>query len=142
MKKQLVLLAIICITTQVAWSQKPATDAIREVLANQEKAWNEGNIKTFMEGYWNNDLLVFTGSNGPVYGWQNTYNKYLKNYDTRDKMGKLTFSLLQFTPLGSDHYMVIGKFQLTRTIGDASGYFTLVFKNTKDGWKIMADHTS
>ena len=34
------------------------------------------------------------------------------------------------------------KFYLKREIGDASGFFTLVFKKVKGKWYIISDHTS
>jgi ketosteroid isomerase-like protein len=40
---------------------------------------------------------------------------------------------------------VLGKFFLTRSAaggGDATGQFTLVLRKTKQGWKIVHDHTS
>ena len=44
--------------------------------------------------------------------------------------------------LNNDHYFVIGKWKLTRTVGDLNGVYTLLFKKTKAGWKIIADHSS
>ena len=30
-------------------------EAIRNVMKMQEKAWNRGDLETFMQGYWKND---------------------------------------------------------------------------------------
>ena len=38
---------------------------VKALLAAQENAWNKGDIDAFMLGYWQNEQLVFTGSNGP-----------------------------------------------------------------------------
>ena len=65
-----------------------------------------------------------------------------KNYPTQEAMGKLKFDVLQLTPLSKDSYFLTGKYYLTRTIGDASGMFTLIFKKIKGKWVIIYDHTS
>jgi hypothetical protein len=44
--------------------------------------------------------------------------------------------------LNTDHYFIIGQFHLKRSIGDAHGNFTLLFKKINGAWKIIADHTS
>lgn len=120
----------------------PDTTAIKNILSMQENAWNKGDIAMFMQGYWKSDSLTFTGAKGITYGWQSTYDGYLKRYDSPAKMGKLQFSILEMRPLGKDYYEVIGKWQLTRTIGDVGGHFTLLLRRFADGWKIIADHTS
>jgi ketosteroid isomerase-like protein len=57
-------------------------------------------------------------------------------------MGKLEFQLISVKPLNTNHYFVIGKWHLTRTVGDASGYFTLLFRKINGEWKAIADHSS
>ena len=131
-----VLMSIIC------FAQSKDEQAIRQILANQESAWNKGDLSTFMIGYWENDSLVYIGKNGPTYGYMTTLNNYKKNYPDTSHMGKLKFKLLSVNPLNTDHYFVIGKFNLTRTVGDASGYFTLLFRKINGVWKAIADHSS
>ncbi len=125
-----------------AMAQKADIDAIRQVLSNQEAAWNNGDIDAFMNGYWNSDSLLFIGSKGVTYGYQNTLNRYKTGYNSTEKMGRLKFDLLHFIPISADCWMVIGKWQLTRTIGDAGGHFSLVFRRIKGQWVITSDHTS
>lgn len=36
---------------------------------------------------------------------------------------------------------MIGKFHLTREVGDVSGHFSLVWKKIKGEWKVVIDHT-
>ena len=64
--------------------------AIRALLAAQTKAWNEGNLADFMEGYLPSDSLLFVGKSGPTYGFNNTLNNYKKGYPDTASMGKLT----------------------------------------------------
>jgi len=116
--------------------------AIRALLAAQTKAWNEGNLVDFMEGYLPSDSLLFVGKSGPTYGFNNTLNNYKKGYPDTASMGKLTFTLLAVTPIEKKHYRVLGKWSLQRSKGDVSGYFTLLFQKIKGKWFVIQDHSS
>jgi hypothetical protein len=116
--------------------------AIRVLLATQTKAWNEGNLVGFMEGYLPSDSLLFVGKSGPTYGFNNTLNNYKKGYPDTASMGKLTFTLLALTPIEKKHYRVLGKWSLQRSKGDVSGYFTLLFQKIKGKWFVIQDHSS
>ena len=116
--------------------------AIRTLLAAQTKAWNEGNLADFMEGYLPSDSLLFVGKSGPTYGFNNTLNNYKKGYPDTASMGKLTFTLLAVTPIEKKHYRVLGKWALQRSKGDVSGYFTLLFQKIKGKWFVIQDHSS
>jgi hypothetical protein len=116
--------------------------AIRALLAAQTKAWNEGDLVGFMEGYLPSDSLLFVGKSGPTYGFNNTLNNYKKGYPDTASMGKLTFTLLAVTPIEKKHYRVLGKWELKRSKGDVSGYFTLLFQKIKGKWFVIQDHSS
>ncbi|MBC7902623.1 MAG: nuclear transport factor 2 family protein [Gemmatimonadaceae bacterium] len=116
--------------------------SILAVLNRQTLAWNKGDIKDFMVGYWNNDSLMFVGQNGVTYGYQNTLNNYVKNYGDSSKMGKLFFDILQVKKISADAYFVVGKWFLKRSAGDISGHYTLLFRKIGGKWLIVADHSS
>ena len=115
---------------------------VRNVLTKQNAAWNRGDVDSFMIGYWDNDSLMFIGQSGVTYGYKNTLANYKKNYPDTVKMGKLTFTLIQVKQLSPEFFHVTGKYYLTRTIGDASGHFTLVFRKINGRWVIISDHSS
>jgi len=123
-------------------AQNKDEQAIRKILAHQITEWNKGNIDGFMKGYWENDSLLFLGKSGPKYGYANTLSNYKKNYPDTTVMGKLSFEVLKVQPLSTDTYFVVGKFMLQRTIGNLSGYYTLLFKRIKGEWVIVVDHSS
>lgn len=126
-----------------AYAQTSNEQAIMNILHTQSDAWNDGDIETYMKaGYWQNDSLLFIGSRGPTYGFENTLKNYKKGYPTAEKMGQLFFSELQLKPISGDHYFVVGKWMLKRKDGDLSGYFTLLFKKINGTWRIIADHSS
>lgn len=116
--------------------------AIIDILNKQEKDWNRGDIDEFMKGYLKSDKLVFSGSSGPIYGWKATLDRYKKTYSDKEKMGKLKFEILNVIALSPKVIQLQGKFNLTRSIGDAFGYFTLNWIKVKNRWYIISDHTS
>ena len=140
MKKIGTLLAILIV--QISFAQNSDVTTIQSILDNQTKAWNNGDLDAFMVGYLNSDSLVFIGKSGPTYGYKNTLANYKKGYPDKSHMGNLHFDIVSIKPLNEDHYFVIGKWHLTRTVGNLNGIFTLVFRKTKKGWKIISDHSS
>jgi ketosteroid isomerase-like protein len=125
-----------------AFTQPTAEPVIRQVMADQATAWNQGNIDEFMKGYWNNDSLVFVNPSGLTYGYNETLANYKKRYDTPDKMGKLFFTLLSVKPLSPEYCFVIGKWLLKRKDGDVGGIYSLLFRKIAGHWVIVVDHTS
>jgi len=132
---------VLIIAAAVVSAQSNTATAIRRVMSDQVAAWNRGNVEEFMKGYWNSDKLVFV-STAVTRGWQPTLDRYKKSYDTREKMGTLTFSDLEITPLSKDAAVVLGSWSLARANDNPHGKFTLIFRKFKDGWKIVHDHTS
>ena len=118
------------------------SDEIRQVINDQTTAWNAGDIEGFMRGYWNSPELKFVSGANVTKGWQPTLDRYKKNYDSRAKMGVLTFSDLEITVLSKDAATVLGSWSLQRENDKPGGKFTLIFRKFKDGWKIVHDHTS
>ncbi len=116
--------------------------AIIDILNKQEKDWNRGDIDEFMKGYLKSEKLIFSGSSGPIYGWKATLDRYKKTYSDKEKMGKLKFEILNVSALSPKVIQLQGKFNLTRSIGDAFGYFTLNWIKVKNRWYIISDHTS
>ncbi|MDG2172356.1 MAG: nuclear transport factor 2 family protein [Flavobacteriaceae bacterium] len=116
--------------------------AIMKVMEFQENAWNSGDINSFMEGYIKSDELVFSGKSGPVYGWNETRNRYLKNYPDTQTMGQLKFSVNKIRSVSSDVAFLIGEYYLTRSTEDSYGHFTLFWKKINNKWLIISDHTS
>lgn len=141
MKLLLTLLITVTFLTLIS-AQNKDEQIIRSILANQTREWNKGNIEAFMQGYWKSDSLLFVGKNGPSYGFQTTLQNYQKNYPDTVTMGKLTFNILKAEQLSADHYFVLGNWMLKRSIGDVSGYYTLLFRKIRNQWVIVSDHSS
>jgi beta-aspartyl-peptidase (threonine type) len=124
-------------------AQAEPEDAIKQVLNDQVAAWNKGDLEGFMKGYWKSADLTFFSGNDKTAGWQATMDRYVKKYRSDGKeMGQLTFSELKVEVLGPDSAFVRGRFQLEMGKEKPTGLFTLIFKRTPDGWRIIHDHTS
>lgn len=127
---------------QTLFAQSADQLAIRRIMADQETAWNQGNLEQFMAGYWKSDSLRFIGSSGLTYSWTQTLSNYKKSYPSVEAMGQLKFTILSVDLISKRHAYVIGKWQLSRKAGDLSGYYTLLWRKIKGKWFIVADHSS
>lgn len=142
MKKIILLLSTSFILLGLVQAQSTAENEIRKVLSEQDISWNNGDIEGFMQTYWKSDSLMFIGKSGITYGWQKTLDNYKKGYPDTAAMGKLHFELIEFKKLSESNYFVVGKWFLTRSIGNINGVFTLLLKKLNNRWVIIADHSS
>jgi len=127
----------------VAQKQDTKTEAaIRAVLDAQRDAWNRGDIEGYMDGYDRSAQTEFVGGDEITRGWQTVLDRYKKKYDSREKMGVLTFSEVEITMLNKDAALVLGRWHLKRANDEPHGTFSLVFRKTKAGWRIVHDHSS
>jgi hypothetical protein len=133
---------VVTCLSPTAYGQNKDEQQIRQLLNDQQIAWNKGDKESFMKGYWQSDSLVFIGKSGPKYGYKTTLENYNKSYPDTSSMGQLRFELLRLKPLSNTYYSFIGKWHLQRTIGDVEGYFTLLIKKIKGEWLIVMDHSS
>ena len=136
------LLLICLLLSATAGAQSNDETAIRQLLDKQTAAWNKGDIDRFMDGYWENDSLMFIGKSGVTYGWTNTLNNYKRGYPDTAAMGKLRFELLSVKRLSDEYYFVVGKWSLQRSIGNVGGHYNLLFRKINGKWVIIADHSS
>ena len=123
-------------------SKDGATAEIRAVLSAQQEAWNHGDIDSFMNGYARAETTVFVSGDEVTRGWQTVRDRYFKKYGDRAKMGTLRFSDLEIEQLGPDSAIALGRWELKRANDKPHGHFTLIFRHTADGWRIVHDHTS
>ena len=116
---------------------------IRQLLDDQQAAWNKGDLKGFMAGYWQSPELVFFSGKDVVKGWQATLDRYHKRYQAEGReMGKLAFGDLEIEVLGPESALVRGRFELVTSKEKLGGLFTLLVKKLPEGWRIVHDHTS
>lgn len=126
----------------VGIAEAAAPNPVRAVLDAQVAAWNRGDLEGFMEGYARSPKTTFVSSDAVTRGWQTVRDRYARKYDSREKMGTLTFSEVEITPLGDDAAIVLGSWSLKRREDQPHGKFTLLFRKLPEGWRIVLDHTS
>jgi beta-aspartyl-peptidase (threonine type) len=117
--------------------------SIRKVLEDQDAAWNRGDLRGFMAGYWQSSELSFYSGKDKRQGWQETFDRYRNRYQGQGKeMGRVSFTELEIQMLGPDTALVRGRWKVIMSKEQPEGLFTLVMKRFPEGWRIIHDHTS
>ncbi len=136
------LLAIVLIALAVPAFAADRDDVVK-VLTEQEAAWNRGDLRGFMDGYWNSPELSFYSGRDKRKGWKETYERFKKRYQAEGReMGKLTFSELTVEPLSESKMIARGRWKVEMKAETLDGLFTLIVEKKPEGWRIVHDHTS
>ncbi len=127
-----------------ALDRSAEAEALRELLQDQQAAWNRGDLEAFMVGYAKTDTLRFASGGNVRTGWQETLDSYRRGYSDRAAMGILTFDRLDVEVMTPTWAMIFGRWALERESDRPSGLFTLIaHRPTADAkWRIVHDHTS
>jgi ketosteroid isomerase-like protein len=115
--------------------------AIVTAMKNSENDWNKGDLGRFMNMYISSSTMMMP--TGPA-GLSTIKELYEKKY-FNGKMPKqnLHYDELKVTMLGERYALLTGKFTLSgNNLPERSGRYSLVMVYTKDGWKILHDHSS
>jgi ketosteroid isomerase-like protein len=102
--------------------------------------WNKGDLDSFMKMYTESSTMMMP--TGPV-GISAIRDLYEKKY-FNGKMPKqnLFYDEMKVTLLGENYALLTGKFTLSgNNLPERSGRYSLVMVYTKDGWKILHDHS-
>lgn len=147
MKMLALLIGLIATSAVSGWSEDATGTgrrAIRNVIEEQQAAWNRHDLEGFMAGYWKSPELTFFSGAHESKGWQAALDRYKQNYQgAGHEMGKLDFTNLRIEMLGPDAAFVRGEFHLSLSDGKTPhGLFTLIFRKFPDGWKIVHDHSA
>lgn len=142
MHKKLFATAMLLAPLLVA--QQSEREQVQKVLDQQTAAWNRGDLAGFMRGYEASPDLTFFSGDTIEKGWQATLERYRRKYQkAREGMGRLSFTDAQIDILGPDAAMYTGRWHLALRNGQKlEGLTTVICKRTKDGWKIVHDHSS
>ena len=125
-----------------AISQEAEKQAILDVIARMEAAWNRGDFRGYMEGFANPDV-VFVSKGRFQQGWQGTLDHYIRDYGgSAERRGKLHFYNMKVDVLAPDAAMLIGQYRLTRGPRVTEGVNTRLFRKTHGKWRITMNHVS
>lgn len=122
------------------WSADEAQ--IRAAGEASAEAWNRGDLKGHLAIYVND--VTFMTKNGPRPGVDRIEESFAQKYfkDGRPKQ-TLSFQEITLRPLGPDAVLETGRFLLTGGgEPEQSGWFTLIWTRTPQGWKVIHDHSS
>ena len=122
--------------------QQNDLELISRTIDEQQTAWNKGDLRGFMNGYWMSDSLRFSGGKTITYGWEPALKRYEKSYDSIEKMGRLEFGDLNTKLTGNQSALSTGSWKLYRDSDTISGRFTIVWQRINGAWVIIADHSS
>jgi ketosteroid isomerase-like protein len=95
-----------------------------------------------MDGYERAETTTFVSGDTVTRGWQTVLERYKQHYNSRAQMGTLTFSELEIKPLSPFYAVATGRWQLARAQDTPHGRFTLLFRRTNAGWRIVLDTTT
>lgn len=124
----------------------PAGAEMESALLASAEAWNRGDLDGFMAPYLPSPDLTFSGSGGVRRGFDAVMRRYRENYFESDaSLPVLRFEDLETLDVGADHALMLGRYVLLDPGSEAqvdTGFFSLVWVRTVDGWRIMHDHTT
>jgi uncharacterized protein (TIGR02246 family) len=123
-------------------AQNDATTAIPLALMASADAWNKADLAGHIGLY--TEKATFMGGNGPIQGRAVVGESLVKSFwrDGKPKQ-QLSFDRIDVRPLGDAYALSTGHFVLTGGgEADRSGWFSLTWQKTADGWRIIHDHSS
>lgn len=118
-----------------------AAERIRLVMERQVESWNADDLDGYMEGYWRSDSLSFHGGSRRIRGWNALRDMYASVY-SGERRGTLEFTEVAVSVPCDDTAWVTGRWSVDLPDTVRSGRFTLIFRRTGDGWRIVHDHSS
>ncbi len=127
-------------------SPATATASIVATLQASADAWNRGDLDGFLKPYLDSSETTFMTARGVVHGLDTIRARYRAGYwKSGGPPQLLRFGDITVRNLGPDHALMTGRYRLRDRATGApadSGNFTLIWRRTPGGWKIIHDHSS
>ena len=139
------LLLPACATRGPAPGADDGAEGVLAVARAQQEAWNRGDLAGYMSaGYLRSSEIAFFSGGEDTRGYDPVLDRYSRRYaEGGAEMGRVEFSSLEALPLGEQHALLRGRWDLDfEREPDVGGLFTLIFRRTPEGWRIVHDHTS
>ena len=119
-----------------------AKSEILKVVTAMEQAWNRGDFRGYMQGFWNPGVVFVSGGKIQA-GWQGTLDHYIRDYGgSPDKRGSLHFYDITVDMLAPDAAMLISHYHLERPEHPQEGINTRLFRKIGGRWVIAMNHVS
>ncbi len=119
--------------------------AVESALTTSAQAWSRDDLDAFMHCYEDGPDTAYVKAGGVVKGYRAIRDMYAGRFGgAPGGLGQLSMETLDFTRLGPEYALVVGRYHLkpTKPGPEMSGIFTLVFHKSAAGWRIISDHTS
>ena len=124
-------------------AQNQSKAGVLAVLESQSRAWNDGDLDGYMEGYWDSPELEFISGTTTTHGFQPVKERYHKRYKAAgQEMGHLTFDNLAVELTSDTTATVTGLWEVRKAKETLSGGFTVELRLFENGWKVVRDTTT
>ena len=144
--KKTFLLCVLIMTVCVcgaAGQQKMSKDeqAIRATLNMTAEGWNKGDLNQYLSAYVKEATeMLSTGPAGGVEAIEKTMKEGF--WKTGRPVQNLRYENIVVRMLGKKNALVTGQYILSGGgRADRTGWFTTVWTKTKDGWRMIHDHS-
>ena len=122
---------------------KPVTDEaqIRAILDSTAAGWNRGDLQQYLSAY--TETATEMGANGPE-GGKSAIERTMRQgfWKTGRPLQNLRYEHVEVRILGKHHALVTGQFVLSGgERPDRTGWFTTVWERTRQGWRMIHDHS-
>lgn len=116
--------------------------AILDVIARMEAAWNRGDFRGYMGGFANPDV-IFVSKGRFQRGWQGTLDHYVRDYGgSPDRRGRLRFFDIRVEMLAPGAAQLISRYKLDRPVDPQDGINTRLMRKRDGRWVIWLNHVS
>lgn len=123
-----------------SFSQSKDVRAIIEVMREEERTWNAGDVEGYVNLYAPLDSTRMILGKGVAAGKGNILAFY-KKYWPKEKMGTLVLAHDSIEKLSNKFYYVSGYFQVTQADGKkVGGRFSGLMRKVKGKWMLYTDH--
>ena len=151
MRKSLSLLLFVALVSALAayavYGYSTAGDTrkdearIRAVLDSTAAGWNQGNLEQYLSAYTESATEML--ADGPK-GGKSVIEQTMRNgfWKTGRPLQTLRYEHIEVRMLGKDNALVTGQYVLSGGgRPDRSGWFTTVWTRTREGWRMIHDHS-
>lgn len=134
----------LCAPVAAAPAAPTALAQVEAAMGLSAAGWNAGSLERFVAIY--ADDATFVGKDGLVQGKAAIAARYRPSFAGRaNSRGRLSFDFLGHRVIGAAQLLLFARWRLQPADSAKpaeTGMTTLLFERRRDGWKIVADHSS
>ncbi|MFA6115416.1 MAG: SgcJ/EcaC family oxidoreductase [Sphingomonas sp.] len=142
--RALAALAVIALVVPAAAAPcEDANAAIMAVMRDSAAGWTARDLDRFMAVY--AEDATFVVGDGVIRGKAAIAARYAPRFapEAAAKRGALSFEQMAFRPIDPSHALLVARYRLkVAGAADQTGPTSLLFEKQREGWKIVADHSS